>query len=206
MKMTVGTRSILFGVHSVAVHPFFVAKAWRALYGPPQDIRLLISFLLHDIGYFGCRNMEGSEGQAHVELGARIMARLFGREWGNFCRRHSRYYAREHGLEISRLCVADKLAFVMTPDWLYLPMARASGELWEYMECAKERQAGDTSFYGARERRPAVGKSATLAKSAEKLYLSMGAGGAPSGRPGFGTTVGDSGYEAFSVRLSRLPR
>jgi hypothetical protein len=146
MKMTVGTRSILFGVHCVMVHPFFVAKAWSTLYGPPRDIRLLMSFLLHDIGYFGCRNMERSEGQAHVELGARIMARLFGREWGEFCRRHSRYYAQEHGLEISRLCVADKLAFVMTPAWLYLPMARASGELWEYMECARERQAGDTSF------------------------------------------------------------
>jgi hypothetical protein len=144
--MTVGTRSVMYGVHCLLIHPFFVAKAWWALYGAPRDIRLIISFILHDIGYLGCRNMEGAEGQAHVELGARIMVRLFGNEWGEFCRRHSRYYSRAHGLEVSRLCIADKLAFVITPAWLYLPMARASGELWEYMECARERQAGDASF------------------------------------------------------------
>jgi hypothetical protein len=38
--------------------------------------------------------------------------------------------------------VADKLAFVLTPAWLYLPMTRATGELSEYMLRATERQAG----------------------------------------------------------------
>jgi hypothetical protein len=42
--------------------------------------------------------------------------------------------------------VADKLAFVLTPDWLYLPMKRATGELAEYMLRAKERQAGSAHF------------------------------------------------------------
>jgi hypothetical protein len=42
--------------------------------------------------------------------------------------------------------VADKLAFVLTPAWLYLPMARATGELAEYMLRAKERQAGSEHF------------------------------------------------------------
>ena len=38
------------------------------------------------------------------------------------------------------LCLADKLAFVLTPAWLYLPMARMSGELEEYMRVASGRQ------------------------------------------------------------------
>jgi hypothetical protein len=42
--------------------------------------------------------------------------------------------------------VADKLAFVLTPAWLYLPMTRATGELSEYMLRAKERQAGSEHF------------------------------------------------------------
>jgi hypothetical protein len=49
-------------------------------------------------------------------------------------------------LTISKLCVADKLAFVLTPAWLYLPLARASGELWEYMERSRSRQMGDELF------------------------------------------------------------
>jgi len=50
------------------------------------------------------------------------------------------------GLPVSRLCIADKLAFAITPAWLYIPMARWTGELAEYMERSKERQAGDRSF------------------------------------------------------------
>jgi hypothetical protein len=50
------------------------------------------------------------------------------------------------GLPVSRLCLADKLAFAITPAWLYIPMARWTGELAEYMERSKQRQAGDRSF------------------------------------------------------------
>jgi hypothetical protein len=50
------------------------------------------------------------------------------------------------GLPISRLCLADKLAFAMTPAWLYIPMASWTGELAEYMDRSKERQAGDRGF------------------------------------------------------------
>jgi hypothetical protein len=42
--------------------------------------------------------------------------------------------------------VADKLAFVLTPARLYLPLARASGEFAEYMKQSKERQARNEYF------------------------------------------------------------
>jgi hypothetical protein len=101
---------------------------------------------LHDVGYFSKRDMDGADGETHVELGARIMTLLFGDSWGAFTAAHSRYWAKRHGRQVSRLCVADKLAFVLTPAWLYLPMAKATGELAEYMLRAKERQAGSAHF------------------------------------------------------------
>lgn len=163
--MKVGTRSLLFGAHQVLVHPWFVAAAWWKLYGFPRDPRLWVAFLVHDWGYWGLRAMDDAEGERHVELGARIMARLFdplpprppntksgylivntdprrkfwAGKWGQLCLFHSRFYAKAHRQSISRLCVADKLAIVLTPAWLYLPMARLSGEIHEYMALAKMR-------------------------------------------------------------------
>ena len=37
--MRVGTKSVLFGVHAVWIHPFFVAWAWWRLFGFPWDFR-----------------------------------------------------------------------------------------------------------------------------------------------------------------------
>ena len=68
------------------------------------------------------------------------------KSWAGFTAAHSRYWAKRNGRQFSRLCVADKLAFVLTPAWLYLPMTRATGELSEYMLRAKERQAGSEHF------------------------------------------------------------
>ena len=35
---------------------------------------------------------------------------------------------------------------MLTPAWPYLLLSRASGELWEYMESSRERQAGGEYF------------------------------------------------------------
>jgi len=144
--MNIGTRSVLYGAHCAILHPWFLALAWWKLYGFPCDIRLWAAFWLHDVGYISKRDMDGADGETHVELGARLMTALFGESWGAFTAAHSRYWAKRNGRQFSRLCVADKLAFVLTPDWLYVPMARATGELSEYMLRAKERQAGCEYF------------------------------------------------------------
>ena len=142
--MRVGTRSVIFGVHSILIHPFFVAWAWWKLYGFPWDPRLWVAFFVHDLGYIKKPNVEGREGQEHVVLGGRIMGWLFGPEWQDFVVCHSRHWAKRMGKRFSKLCVADKLAFVITPAWLYLPMARLSGELHEYMRVSSERQLGSS--------------------------------------------------------------
>jgi hypothetical protein len=137
--VTIGTKSILYGAHCFFLHPFFVAAAWRRLYGFPLDLRLWVAFLVHDLGYVGRGDMNGSEGEDHVHLGASLMRRLFGRHWEEFTRCHSRYWAKRTQRQFSHLCVADKLAFVITPLWLYMPMTRWTGELPEYMEDVKSQ-------------------------------------------------------------------
>lgn len=144
--MNVGTKSVLGGAHCFFLHPFFVAWGWTWLFGFPWDPRLWAAFGLHDIGYLGRNDMDGPEGEEHVLLGARIMGSLFGPIWEDECLRHSRYWCRRMDLPISRLCLADKMAFALAPAWLYLPMTRWTGELDEYMLRSRERQAGDTSF------------------------------------------------------------
>jgi hypothetical protein len=75
--MKVGTKSVLFGAHCFFLHPIFVAIAWIKLYGFPFDPRIWIAFFVHDLGYWGKPNMDGPEGETHVELGGKIMHFLF---------------------------------------------------------------------------------------------------------------------------------
>ena len=112
--MKVGTKSVIGGAHCFLLHPFFVAWGWARLFGLPLDVRLWFAFALHDIGYVVCGDMDGPSGERHVLLGARIMGWLFGPAWEDECLRHSRYWSRRMGLPISRLCLADKLAFALT--------------------------------------------------------------------------------------------
>lgn len=151
--MRVGTKSVLWGAHCFFIHPWFVAWAWWRLYGFPFDPRLWVAFFVHDLGYLGSPNMDGPEGERHVELGARLMGRWFGSEWGDFCRYHSRFYAKKDGRLPSRLCFADKLVPSLEPWWLYLPRAWASGELWEYLRAAGGRDGGK---YAGEPNSPAV--------------------------------------------------
>jgi len=137
--MKLGTKSVLFGAHQFAIHPWFVAAAWWKLYGFPWDPRLWIAFFVHDIGYLGKPNMDGPEGELHPFVGARIM-RIFGKEWHDFSLYHSRFLAKQHGRQPSRLCIADKLSICLTPAWLYLPMVNWTGEIREYMKDAKTGQ------------------------------------------------------------------
>jgi len=136
--MKIGTKSVLFGAHCFMLHPLFVFAGWWKLYGFPIDPRLWLVFFLHDLGYWGKPNMDGPEGERHPEWAARVMSR-FGGKWHDLCLYHSRFYAKKANRRFSKLCVADKLAIVYTPAWLYLPLAKATGEIREYMALAEKR-------------------------------------------------------------------
>lgn len=139
--MKLGTKSVLFGAHCFLLHPWFVALAWWRLYGFPWDPRLWMAFIVHDLGYVGKPNMDGEEGELHPYWGAFVMGALFGRRWFEFTLSHSRFLAKKLGINPSRLCVADKLATVLTPRFLYLPMVRATGEVHEYMALSRRNNA-----------------------------------------------------------------
>lgn len=142
LPFTVGTKSVLFGAHQFLIHPFYTAWGWKLLYGWPCDPRLWVAFFVHDLGYWGKPNMDGAEGEGHPWLGAVIMGKLFGKEWFEFCLYHSRFYAAAARKPYSRLCVADKLVPFLQPAWMYIPMASWSGEIYEYMRDAANKDDG----------------------------------------------------------------
>jgi hypothetical protein len=136
--LPVGTRSLLWGVHQVLWHPVVVTLAWKQYHGRWPSWRECVCILIHDWGYWGCRSMDGEDGERHPELGARIAGRLLGQEYHDLALLHSRHYAAAAAVEPSALCWPDKLAQACEPVWWYLLRARASGELREYRrECAE---------------------------------------------------------------------
>jgi hypothetical protein len=140
--MKIGTKSVLFGAHAFWWHPFAVSLGWWKLYGFPWNPALWLCFFFHDIGYIGKPNMDGPEGEAHPWLGAMIVLGLtpWTERWANECLYHSRHLAKSLGAQPSRLCMADKLAPLFTPAWLYIPGTRQSGELAEYMANGKKAE------------------------------------------------------------------
>src|SRR5574343_1645186 len=141
--MTIGTKSLLFGVHQIFIHPIFVLLGWSALYGIRDTIRvygfiwflkLLVCIVIHDWGYFGKPNMDGEEGKLHPALSEKIADYLFGKEFGDLTGCHSKSYAKLTGRKPSALCWADKLAFCIQPFWMYNLMAGSTKECDEYIE------------------------------------------------------------------------
>ena len=73
--------------------------------------------------------------------------------WYHFVLYHSRYYSKAQGAQPSRLCFADKLAFALTPWWLYLPLATLTGEINEYLERAQKADSAHWKPTGYDKRR-----------------------------------------------------
>jgi len=81
--------------------------------------------------------------EEYLELSDALYALTF---WQDFTFYHSRFMARQHGRAISRLCLADKLAFTLEPWWFYLPRVVATGEIAEYLaDHADGKRYGDGS-------------------------------------------------------------
>lgn len=165
--MTVGTKSVLFGSHQFLIHPWFVAAAWWRLYGFPWDPRLWFAFFFHDLGYWGKPDMDGYLGEQHVFWCGNLMHFLFDwpriikvalptgvykREynytWLHFCIFHSRFISKRLSHPPSQLCYADKLAIILTPSWLFVPMALATGELREYMVRSGQKEESEGTEIG----------------------------------------------------------
>lgn len=144
--MTVGSKSLLFGVHAFWWHPIVVLLGWLRLYRSFPTIGELIAIVLHDIGYWGCADMDGEQGLYHPVRGARFAAWvtrgvdfLYHPEAPqeasvySLAMFHSSSLAERLGVAPSKLCAADKCSILFEPWWFYSLRARLSGELGEYV-------------------------------------------------------------------------
>jgi hypothetical protein len=150
--MRIGTKSLLIGAHAFWLHPFMVALGWFRLnrfrtirYLEIEtnilDWRLWLCFFVHDLGYWGCPNMDGEEGERHPIRGADLVYRITGSsDWRTFCLFHSSSYSKPY--PPSPLSLPDKLATVMVPTFLYVLMTRLTGEIREYKSVPKHGWVG----------------------------------------------------------------
>lgn len=151
--MTTGTKSVLFGVHQFVLHPIAVGRAWHFLHGRWPTITQWLCIFTHDLGYWGCADMDGPEGVQHPVKGANLAKRLVFfwcrlTNWNisdkvcyeiakgayDFTLGHSAHFAEKY-LEGQRsgLYLADKASILFEPEWFYLLRARLSGEIKEYV-------------------------------------------------------------------------
>lgn len=165
--MKIGTKSLLFGVHQFIWHPWTVLRAWRMIYPESRiTVPLLIAIFCHDLGYWGCSNMDGPEGRCHPEDGARLAQSLV-RLWLRLTRRdmsrteieldallmlqftryHSMHFAQMHGRCPSPLYLADKASILIEPRWFYLLRGWLSGELKEYAENSPVKHHGPRAWF-----------------------------------------------------------
>lgn len=147
--MSPGTKTLIFGSHQFVLHPLMVGWAWRKLYGCCPSWKEWFCIIIHDWGYWGKPNVNGEEGDKHPEWAGRVVSHLFGSEWGDFCQFHSRFVARQHGRNVSRLCAPDKLAGASWPVWLYVLIGGASGEMQEAMALTRPGEKYSTIGGGA---------------------------------------------------------
>lgn len=134
--MKIGTRSLLFGVHQLVLHPFFVLIAWLILYRSFPRPHELCAIITHDWGYWGLPNMDGKEGKTHPKRMAdwwRQHFEEFGDRVATIIIGHSGHYANLNGVGLTKLYAPDKLAISLYPKLMYLLLANISGEIKEYM-------------------------------------------------------------------------
>jgi len=168
--MKTGTKSVLFGIHAFWLHPYYVRRAWGILY-PKQPPTLVewCAILTHDLGYWGCTNMDGEDGQSHPGKVSRLWERYcgsFGKEVAAIIVGHSRFYASRDALPLSRLYAPDKLASALYPLSLYMALGRMSGEMGEYIARFKVDFYGFNSSIGYTDEQVILEIQSSLARQA----------------------------------------
>ena len=143
--MKLGTKTLLFGVHQIFIHPLFVTWAWVRLYKSFPTWKEMFCIIIHDWGYWGRQNLKDADGDRHPELGAKIAGKLLGPKWADFILGHSSFYIVRYGVKQSKLLAPDKYWHCMIPLWLYKILAIPTGEFKHYRELKHARQVADRS-------------------------------------------------------------
>ena len=168
--MSLGTRTLLFGVHHIVLHPILVLVAWVRLYKGLPSWREIVCIVIHDWGYWGKADLDGEQGEYHPLWGAGRV-RGWGRYYYDFVAYHSRFLAEKHTQQISKLCLPDKVGVALYPVWLWALLAHLSGEWQEIRKATKyndglDRQSARGFFKGYQ-------RLAKLWASTRNPYLNM---------------------------------
>ncbi len=140
MAITLGTKTLLFGVHQFFIHPLLVTIAWVRLYHSFPSWKEMFCILIHDLGYWGKPSLKDADGDTHPQLGANIAGKLLGPEWRDFILGHSSFYVIRNGINPSKLLAPDKYFHCMIPLWFYKFLAVPTGEFKHYRELRHARQ------------------------------------------------------------------
>ena len=143
--LPIGTKTLLFGVHQVFLHPLLVTISWVLLYRSLPTLKELFCIFIHDWGYWGKRNLKDADGDNHPEFGARLAGELLGHEWGDFILGHSNFYMIRTGVKKSKLFNADKYWHCIIPLWVYKLMSMPTGEFKHYREVKHARQVTEVT-------------------------------------------------------------
>lgn len=138
--MTLGTKTLLFGVHQIFIHPLLALIAWIHLYRSFPSWREAFCIFIHDWGYWGKPDLKNEDGDRHPELGAHIARIMLGLEWSTFILGHSSFYVARYGIPPSKLLAPDKYIHCMIPLWFYKMLAVPTGEFKHYRELRGARQ------------------------------------------------------------------
>ena len=143
--MTLGTKTLLFGVHQVIIHPLLVTISWIRLYHSFPNWKELFCIFIHDWGYWGKPNLKNADGDTHPQLGANIAEKLLGSEWRDFILGHSSFYVVRNNIKASKLLAPDKYFHCLIPLWAYKILAVPTGEFRHYRDIKHCRQVADQS-------------------------------------------------------------
>lgn len=132
--MKEGTRSVLFGGHSVG-HSIVVLVAWRRHYHRWPAWWEVACIFLHDIGHWGKDYLSDYEQKKqHAELGSRVAGWLFGEKGRALVAGHNAYVGEPR----SALYFPDKYSWVIAPTWWITfnawvepPLRRPGCTCWE---------------------------------------------------------------------------
>ena len=112
--MKEGTKSVLFGAHSV-VHSIMVIIAWKKLYFKWPSWKEIVCIFLHDIGYWGKNYISDKSNDGHAELGCKLAHRLLGAKYGYLVLGHSAAACKKFGISKSKLEAPDDYSWVIAP-------------------------------------------------------------------------------------------
>lgn len=141
--MTLGTKTLLFGVHQIFIHPALVLLAWVILYRSFPTWREFICIIIHDWGYWGRPSLKCADGDKHPEFGARMAGWLFGPHYSDFILGHSSFYIERNQIPKSKLLAPDKYWHCIVPLWFYKCLAVPSGEFAHYRGVKHARQVSE---------------------------------------------------------------